>query len=95
MAAADWIDALADLPQDASDQAFSEWLRGEERRPTPAGIRKRALARISAPVPERADDAAFAPVVVSEDELARRRAMQAELLREFPMLKKITKVEGD
>ena len=89
LAAASWIDVLGDLPQDATDQACSEWERNEEKRPTPAGIRKRALARVVKSEPPVADNATFPPVVVDADELERRREMQAKLRREFPMLKQM------
>ncbi len=95
LSAATWIDVLRDIPKEAVDQAFYEWVRNEEKRPTPAGIRKRALARVVGPPPIIADNATFPPVVVGADELERRREMQTKLRREFPMLNRITGVEGD
>lgn len=95
LAAATWIDVLGDIPREALEQAFGEWERNEEKRPTPAGIRKLALARVFKLEPQMADNATFPPVVVKADELTRRRKMQSKLRREFPMLKQITKVEGD
>ena len=87
LTAATWIDVLRDIPKEAVDQAFCEWVRNEEKRPTPAGIRKRSLARVVGPTPTIADNATFPPIVVDADELERRREMQAKLRREFPMLK--------
>ncbi len=95
LSAATWIDVLRDIPKDAVDQAFCEWVRNEEKRPTPAGIRKRALARVVGPVPVPADNATFSPVVIDAGELARRREMATKLRREFPMLNRITVMEGD
>ena len=87
LSAATWIDVLRDIAKEAVDQAFCEWVRNEEKRPTPAGIRKRALARVIGPTPTTADNATFPPIVVDVDELERRREMQAKMRREFPMLK--------
>ncbi len=89
MADALWFDVLGDIPQAAIDQSCREWERENENRPTPAGIRKMALTRIHKPV--RAVDLAPPPIVVSEKELAARQKQQAELRREFPMLRKMPK----
>lgn len=90
-----WSDVLRGLPQEVIDQACCEWERNEEKRPTPAGIRKRALAGIVSPKPPPEDDDQPFGEVVAEDELERRRKMQAKIRREFPMLKRMTKMEGD
>ena len=90
-----WIDVLKDVPQSALEQAFGEWERNEERRPTPAGIRKRALARVQQHEAPQDDDRPFAPVVVPEKELARRRASQSVYQAAFPSLRRVTGLEDD
>ncbi len=50
LAMSDWITILGDIPQAAIERAFTGWLTSEDRRPTPAAIRKRALAHVTAPV---------------------------------------------
>ena len=44
MAAGIWLDVLGSIPQAAIEAACREWERSEERRPSPAAIRKRALS---------------------------------------------------
>lgn len=93
MAATIWLDVLGDIPQAAIEQACREWERDQEKRPTPAGIRKRALARIIKPETDQADRGGpFEPTVTPETELDRRRKQQAELQKQFPMLRKIPRV---
>lgn len=88
LAAADWIAALADLPQRAIDDAAMEWIRNEERRPSPAAIRKRAMARLCRPQKQAGGgEYPFAPNVISEDELRRRREMQGRLSEAYPFLR--------
>lgn len=98
MVLADWIATLGDLPQAAIERACAEWLTYEERRPTPAGIRKRAVAFLA---PRREDawprDPAPAETVVSEEELARRREMWEDARRKglLPRLKRMTTLPID
>lgn len=99
LAMADWISVLGDLPQEAVTGAIQEWLRDETRRPTPAGIRKLALARIERPRPV-VFTTPFAPaprgdMVVPDEELARRREVAERARAEFPMLKRIPKSDAD
>lgn len=98
LAMTDWIGALGDIPQAAIDGAAAEWVRDEEKRPTPAGIRKRALARLEPrkppPIPDD-DEWPFGPEVVPSEELERRREMQEKLRREYPMLKRIETIGVD
>lgn len=90
----DWIAALGDIPQQAIEQAVTERMRADNRaRPTPGEIRHRALARVEQPC--SSEPRPFEPVVVSEEELQRRREMQGKIRAEFPMLKRITTSEGD
>ena len=87
---ADYNDALGDLPQAAIKQAISERIRSADRRKPNAGeIRKRAKELLERPAPTTADNQSFPPVVIDESELSRRRDQQAELRREFPMLKRM------
>ena len=97
LAAATWIDVLGDIPKDAVDQAFCEWERTEEKRPTPAGIRRLALTRVAKPEPPEADKGAWdgRDDIIPEAELARRRAMQKKLRENFPMLRRMTTTEGE
>jgi len=89
---ADWIAVLGDIPQVAIEQAVAERIRSLGReRPTPGEIRERALARVAMPELVRSDPAPFAPSVAPEAELDRRRAMVAQVAREFPMLKRMTR----
>lgn len=97
MMLADWIDSLSDLPQAAIEGAIRHWLRNEDRRATPAAIRRLAQARIEPrkpPAPED-DEWPFAPVVVPQEELQRRREMSARLAEAYPMLNRVPKCEGD
>ena len=92
MADAIWFDVLSDVPQEAISLACCEWERNEEKRPTPAGIRKRALARVEKPASK--PKPTEAPRVVIE--LDRRREIAAELgLPIIPVLKSMTKCEGE
>lgn len=81
LATADWIKALIDIPQEALEQAFTMWIRNEDRRPTPAAIRKEALSRVERrrPAPPGPDEHPFGPTVVSKEELARRREIAGRL----------------
>ncbi len=90
LAMADWITILGVIPQEAIERACTEWMTNEDRRPTPASIRKLALAQIEHPEP-KPQDRAPPPVVISAEELASRRKQQAELRKEFPMLRKMPK----
>ena len=93
----DWIAALGDVPQAAIEQAVAERLRLPDRaRPTPGEIRHRALARL-APKPPPSDDDDEWPFgeVVPEVELEHRRKMQDAIRADFPMLRRMAKLEGD
>ncbi len=95
MVIADWRSALGDIPKAAIEMAIAERVRDDDRRkPIPGEIRQRAKKFLQ-PVPVQADNATFPLVVVDADELERRREMQTKLRREFPMLNRITGVEGD
>ena len=78
MAATIWLDVLSLIPRAAIDMACREWERSEDRRPTPAAIRKRAIAHIYAP-----GKALPAPVAAIEPptaaELERRREIAFEM----------------
>jgi len=88
---ADWISALGDIPQQAIADAASEWIRDQDRRPTPSAIRRRALALLREPDRVQGEDPSgpFAPQVVSKEEVGRRRKNQAEYQRLFPKLRRI------
>ena len=79
MAAGIWLDVLSLIPRAAIDMACREWERSEDRRPTPAAIRKRALAHIHTPVKllEPAPVAAIEPPTAAE--LERRREIALEM----------------
>ena len=90
LAAATWVDCLIGIPREALEQAFGEWERNEERRPTPAAIRKRALARITPKKLPEDDGSPFKPVVVPPEELERRRKMQPVYAGILPSLRRVT-----
>jgi len=75
---ADWVDALADVPMEAIQQAVREYLRGEVRKEaglTLCGhIRRRALARILKPErqPEAGNIYQFKPGEIQERQEALR-----------------------
>lgn len=95
MVIADWRSALGDIPKAAIEMAIAERVRDDDRRkPIPGEIRQRAKKFLQ-PAPVQADNATFPPIVTDPKELERRRAMQAKLRNEFPMLKRMTKCEGD
>ena len=92
---ADGRAALGDIPKAAIGMAIAERVRDDDRRkPTPGEIRARAKKFLQ-PVPVQADNATFPPVVVDPDELERRREMKTTLQGRFPMLNRITGLEGD
>ena len=79
LAAATWIDVLGIIPKAAIEMACREWECSEDRRPTPAAIRKRALAHVTAPAKpsEPAPRVAIEPPTA--DELQRRREIALEM----------------
>lgn len=85
LAAALWIDVLISFPKADLERAFREWARDEEWHPTPAGIRRLALAQVEAP-PAPPLKLAPPPVVITADELEKRRAVSARLHKQFPKL---------
>ena len=89
MGIANWIDVLGDLPKQAVDDAITEWLRGETKRPTPADIRLRAKRRIAQPELSKPDDSPFRPLDVSPEELARRRDVGETMANVYKFLRKI------
>ncbi len=109
LAMTDWLDALSDVPKAAVEQAIRERVRSDERaRPVPGEIRKRALARVRKPEPDRPVADLPEPTEADrEAERERRRALCAKLAPEFPeffdadgtprqpQLKRMTISEGD
>ena len=96
LALADWCDVLRDLPQEAIARACISRIGSDDKsRPTPGEIRHAAKALIASHAPTLADDRPFAPVIIPESELQRRREMCAELADEFPSLRRITGLEGE
>jgi len=91
LAMTDWIDALQGFPQMAVDDAVREWLRGETRRPTPADLRRRCAARVDKPKPQIPEDQRpFKPVVVTDEQLERRRTVSAKMAEIHSILKHCT-----
>ena len=94
LAMTDWIAVLGTLPQAAIEQAIGERIRSVDRtRPTPGEIRALALERVQKPAPK--PKLPEAPRVVID--LDRRREIAAELGLPIinPVLKSMTKREGD
>lgn len=92
MAMANWIEALADLPQDAVKLGMKAWIRGETRRPTPADIRRLAESHLEPkkpPAPED-DEWPFRPQVV---DIKSRQEYSARMAEAFPMIKRIPRAE--
>lgn len=83
LAMTSWIKQLSQLPQAAIEQACDEWEGDQEKRPTPAAIRKRALARIQKPEPTP-EPPSLLTREDQEAEAERRRALCAKLAPEFP-----------
>lgn len=88
MAAAIWLDCLADVPKPALEQAFGYWSATEDRRPTPAAIRRLALSRVEHPPKPEDDEWPFAPQVIPPEELERRRELAEQVAGRFPILRK-------
>lgn len=85
LAMTDWLDALSDVPKAAVEQAIRERIRSDERaRPLPGEIRKRALARIEKPGPDRTGEAQRLTEAEIAERQERNREVLVKLADEFP-----------
>ena len=93
MIIAGWWDELGHFPEAALKWVFAEWLRTKTTAPSVAGlleILRRCIAR-----PFQPFKPAIVPAQLTDVELVRRREIQPELRREFPMLQRMTTTEAD
>ena len=85
LAMTDWLACLSSIPQAAIEQAIMMRLRSANRaRPTPGEIRQDALGWVLRP--DKPLKLAPSPVVVTADELERRRDVSDRPHTEFPNL---------